>query len=74
MGEGVMDRNRRERIAARVLQGLVSSLTIDRDRHMRLMCNTAVKYADMLLAFLDDDLHDPYDDDEDTYNKGEKNE
>ena len=43
---------KRELIAAMCLQGLLSTLTIERDAHSRFLAETAVMHADALLAEL----------------------
>lgn len=43
---------KREHFAAMALQGFISTLTINRDDHADLLSQTAVKYADALIAEL----------------------
>lgn len=44
---------KRELLSAMALQGLISTLTINRDEHAELLSQTAVKYADALIAELE---------------------
>lgn len=44
---------KRELFAAMALQGLISTLTINRDDHAELLSQTSVKYADALIAELE---------------------
>lgn len=44
---------KREWFAVMALQGFISTLTINRDDHAELLSQTAVKYADALIAELE---------------------
>lgn len=41
---------KREYFAARAMQGLISTYTINRDGHTKYTAETAVQYADALIA------------------------
>jgi len=49
---GASGLSKRELIAAMCLQGLLSTLTIERDAHSKFLAETAVMHADALLAEL----------------------
>jgi hypothetical protein len=51
-----MGLTKREYIACMALQGILSSVTLGRADHTRLLCKTAINYADMLLALMNGEL------------------
>jgi hypothetical protein len=53
-GEGFfVGLTKRELFAMAAMQGLVSTVTIGREEYAKMLCGTAVEYADALLAELE---------------------